>query len=199
VPRVVDQDEKRATIAKAAYDVIVTQGISKATMRAIARQAECTTGMVVHYFKGKQDVLLHAHNHAAQDVRRRMREHERHHRGMSLLLELLIEVLPMDSRRRDNWKIWMSFWDTSVADGRVRNEQSNRVTEWHRRLRRALNQAVEDGEISPQTNIASEVDMIASLVEGLAIQVIVHRRAIKAGRQVELVKEHLRRLALSTA
>jgi AcrR family transcriptional regulator len=195
----VDQDEKRATIAKAAYDVITTHGISKATMRAIARQAGCTTGMVVHYFKGKQDVLLHAHNHAAQDVRRRMRAHEQAHRGMALLLELLIEVLPMDARRRDNWKIWMSFWDTSVSDGRVRAEQSNRVSEWHRRLRRALSQAVEGGEINTGMNIADEADLIASMVEGMAIHVIVHRRSISADRQLRLVKQYLARLSLDAA
>lgn len=198
MPKVVDQDERRATIARAAYDVITTDGIGKATMRAIARQARCTTGMLVHYFKGKQDVLLHAHNYTAQDVRRRMREHERRHRGMALLLELLIEVLPADARRRGNWKIWMAFWDPSVADA-VRGEQDNRVSEWHRRLRRALSQAVEDGELSADTNIADEVDMIASLVEGLAIQVIVHGRNIGAERQLRLVKEHLRRLPLRAA
>jgi AcrR family transcriptional regulator len=195
----VDQDEKRTTIAKAAYDVIATHGIGKATMRAIAQQAECTTGMVVHYFKDKQDVLLHAHNHAAQDVRSRMREHERNYRGLALLLELLIEVLPTDARRKNNWKIWMSFWDTSVSGGRVSGEQSTRVSEWHRRLRRALSQAVEAGEIDPATNIADEVDLIASLVEGLAIQVIVHRRALGAERQVRLLGDYLRRLSLSPA
>ena len=196
MPRVVDQDERRAAIAKAAYEVIAGQGISKATMRTIARQARCTTGMVVHYFKGKQDVLLYAHNHAAQDVRQRMREHERKHRGLALLLELLIEVLPTDTRRQDNWRIWMSFWDPSVADGRVRGEQSDRVLEWHGRLRRALSQAREAGEIDPHTNIKDEVDLIASLVEGLAIQVIVHRRKIGAERQLRLVKDYLRRLSV---
>jgi TetR/AcrR family transcriptional regulator, transcriptional repressor of bet genes len=197
VPRIVDQDEKRATIARAAYDVINTVGIGGATMRAIARQAGCTTGMVVHYFSGKQDVLLHAHNHAAQDVRRRMVEHERRHRGVALLFALIEEVLPMDARRRGNWRIWMSFWDESVAEASVRGEQSRRVVEWHRRLRRALAQALEAGEIDPAVNVRDEVDVIASLVEGLAIQVIAHRRAISAPRQVRLIREYIRRLSAS--
>src|SRR5690606_30528728 len=120
------QDQKRATLAKAAYEVIARDGIGAATMRAIAKAAGCSTGMLVHYFHGKQDVLLHAHNHSAQDVRRRMRAHEEEHRGMDLLLALLVEVLPMDERRRGNWVIWMSFWDVSVA-AVVRSEQDKRV------------------------------------------------------------------------
>lgn len=195
MPRIVDQDEKRATIAKAAYEVIATQGIGAATMRSIARQAGCTTGMVVHYFDDKQDVLLHAHNHAAQDVRRRMREHEHDHRGLALLQALLVEVLPADERRRGNWRIWIAFWDESVAAPGVHNEQSNRVSEWHRRLKRALLQAVEAQEVDAGINIADEVDLIASLVEGLAIQVIVHGRSIGAARQLRLVREYLRRLS----
>lgn len=195
MPRIVDQDEKRATIAKAAYEVIAAQGIGGATMRAIARQAGCTTGMVVHYFDDKQDVLLHAHNHAAQDVRRRMREHERNHQGLALLLALVVEVLPTDERRRGNWRIWIAFWDESVATPGVHHEQSNRISEWHRRLRRALAQAVDAGEVDAGINIADEADLIASLVEGLAIQVVVHRRSIGAARQLRLVKEYLRRLS----
>lgn len=195
MPRVVDQDEKRATIAKAAYEVIAAQGIGGATMRAIARQAGCTTGMVVHYFDDKQDVLLHAHNHAAQDVRRRMREDEHVHRGLALLLALVEEVLPADQRRRGNWRIWMAFWDESVATPGVHHEQSNRVSEWHRRLKRALLQAIEAGEVDSSINVADEADLIASLLEGLAIQVVVHRRSIGAARQRRLVKEYLRRLS----
>lgn len=199
MPRVVDQDEKRATIARAAYEVIAAEGIGGATMRAIARQASCTTGMVVHYFDDKQDVLLHAHNHAAQDVRRRMREHEHNLRGLALLLALLEEILPADQRRRGNWRIWMAFWDESVAAPGVHNEQSNRVSEWHRRLKRALLQAIEDGEVDSSINLSDEVDLIASLLEGLAIQVIVHGRTIGAARQLRLVKEYLRRLSSAPA
>lgn len=195
MPRVVDQDEKRSTIARAAYEVIANHGIGNATMRAIARQAGCTTGMVVHYFKNKQDVLLHAHNHAAQDVRRRMRDDEKAFQGLALLKALLVEVLPADDRRRGNWRIWIAFWDESVADGAVTREQSNRISEWHRRLRRALAQAVEAGEIDPAINVADEVDLIASLVEGMAIQIIVHGRSISENRQLRLIDEYLRRLA----
>lgn len=194
-----DQDEKRATIARAAYDVITSRGLGGATMREIARQAGCTTGMVVHYFRNKREVLLSAHDHAAQDVRRRMREHEQRHTGMALLLALLDEVLPVDDRRIGNWRIWMSFWDESVADPEVRGEQSNRVSEWHRRLRRALQQSMQAGEIQRSIDLADEVDCIASLVEGMAIQVIVHGRSIRPARQRRLVGEHLRRMSLMPA
>lgn len=199
MPRIVDEDEKRATIAKAAYEVIAAGGIGAATMRSIARQAGCTTGMVVHYFENKQDVLLHAQHHAAQEVRRRMREHERNHHGLALLLALLVELLPADERRRGNWRIWMGFWDESVAAPGVYKEQSNRVTEWHRRLKRALVQAVEAQEVDAGINLADEVDLIAALVEGLAIQVVVHRRSIGAARQKRLVNEYLRRLSSGRA
>ena len=194
VPKIVDQEEKRASIARAAYDVLSTEGIAGATMRRIAKAAGCSTGMLVHYFKGKQDVLLSAHEHASTDVRARMEACEREASGLSLLRALLMEVLPLDARRCGNWLIWISFWDESVADA-VRPEQDKRVLEWRGRLKRALDQAVDAGELPETVNVADETDTIAALLEGLAIQVVVHRRRIGARRQIQLVERHLTRLA----
>lgn len=197
MPRIVDQDQKRADIARAAYEVITRDGIGGATMRTIAKQAGCSTGMLVHYFSNKQDVLLNAHEHAAKNVRQRMVEYQRDLQGLTLLRALIEEVLPVDERRKGNWIIWISFWDPSVADSELKSEQAKRITEWHRRLKGALTQAEALGELRAGTNVQDEVDRIASMVEGLAIQVIVHRRAMSGARMLRLIEGYFLRLAAS--
>jgi hypothetical protein len=114
---------------------------------------------------------------------------------MALLRALIFEVLPIDQRRKGNWVIWISFWDPSIADSALKKEQAKRVGEWHRRLKGALLEAASLGELRTDTIIQDEVDRIASMIEGFAIQVIVHRRSIPKSRMLRLIDDYLSRLA----
>ena len=60
MPKIVDHDERRATISTAAADLIAEEGIEAATMKRIGARAGGTTGAVTHYFVDKDDVVLAA-------------------------------------------------------------------------------------------------------------------------------------------
>ena len=192
--RIVDEEEKRLEVAQAAYHVIARDGLAGATMRSIAQEAGCSTGMVVHYFRTKQDVLLQAQTYAVSQVRDRLAEHETDLQGVALLRATIDEVLPVDQRRRSNWSIWMSFWQTCPTPEAFHTEQLARVAEWHDRLAQALSQAVEAGEVRPDLDIRLEVEMLAAFIEGLAVQVVFHKRRIGRKKQKCMIDEYLHRL-----
>lgn len=48
--------ERRAAIIEAAKSVFTRDGLDKASMRTIARQANCTTGAIYPYFQGKEEI-----------------------------------------------------------------------------------------------------------------------------------------------
>lgn len=196
--RIVDEEEKRLEVAQAAYHVIARDGLAGATMRSIAQEAGCSTGMVVHYFRTKQDVLLQAQSYATSQVRDRLVRHETDLQGMALLRATIYEVLPVDERRRSNWSIWMSFWQACPAPEAFLKEQLARVAEWHDRLGQVLSQAVEAGEISPDLDIRLEVEMLAAFIEGLAVQVVFHKRRIGRRKQRQMVDVYLLRLCSET-
>jgi TetR/AcrR family transcriptional repressor of bet genes len=60
VPKIVDPEEKRTEIAYAAWSVIAERGLSAATLRAVAAEAQMSMGAVQHYFDSKEAMLLYA-------------------------------------------------------------------------------------------------------------------------------------------
>ncbi|MFN9711886.1 MAG: TetR/AcrR family transcriptional regulator, partial [Alphaproteobacteria bacterium] len=60
MPKQVDAESQRLSIAEAAIRVIGDGGLENARLRDVARSAGVTTGAVTHYFDGKDAVLLAA-------------------------------------------------------------------------------------------------------------------------------------------
>ena len=57
MPKIVDWDARRDEILAATWRVIARDGIARATIRAIAREADCSRGILAHYFDDKADIL----------------------------------------------------------------------------------------------------------------------------------------------
>ena len=57
MPKIVDWDARRDEISSATWRVIVRDGIAGATVRAIAREAGCSPGILAHYFDDKADIM----------------------------------------------------------------------------------------------------------------------------------------------
>jgi AcrR family transcriptional regulator len=141
MPKVVDHAVRRAELVDAAWRVIAGEGLEAATMRRIAEAAGCTTGRVTHYFDSKDDVLVAA----LREVHRRAGERMIRHIGgadvATVLLEVLLEALPVDQDRQLEWKVWLAFWDRAAADERLRHEQEQRYAEWRSLLDKLVRRA----------------------------------------------------------
>lgn len=55
-----DHAQRRTDLARAACAVIARSGVDGATMRAVAAEAGCTTGMVRHYYADRQELVVAA-------------------------------------------------------------------------------------------------------------------------------------------
>ncbi|MDP6377150.1 MAG: TetR/AcrR family transcriptional regulator [Pseudomonadales bacterium] len=55
-----DRDARRREIAEVIRPVIRNVGIDKVSMRFIARETGCTTGVVTHYFADKDEIMSFA-------------------------------------------------------------------------------------------------------------------------------------------
>ena len=53
-------DDRRIEVAKAAWQVIIREGLDRTSMRAIAQELGSSTGVVTHYFRDKEDLILFA-------------------------------------------------------------------------------------------------------------------------------------------
>ncbi|WP_209559510.1 TetR/AcrR family transcriptional regulator [Frigoribacterium sp. PvP032] len=60
MPRPRDDDARRLQLSEAVFTTLAELGPSGLTLRAVAERAGCTTGLVLHTFRDKQALLLHA-------------------------------------------------------------------------------------------------------------------------------------------
>lgn len=68
---------RRRELRQAAYEVLQTEGMAGATIEKVAQKAGASKGIVLHYFKSKQQLFEHAMRHSnallRDEVVRRMR------------------------------------------------------------------------------------------------------------------------------
>lgn len=179
MPKVVDHAVRRAELVDAAWRVIAEEGLEAATMRRIAEAAGCTTGRVTHYFDSKDDVLVAA----LREVYRRAAERMRRHTGgadvASVLLEVLLEALPVDEDRQLEWKVWLAFWGRAAADERLRHEQEQRYAEWRGLLDKLVRRARPRDDAA---DLRTAVDLIAGAIDGLGIQAVLEPASFTPAR-----------------
>jgi AcrR family transcriptional regulator len=87
--------------------VFARDGIAKATIRAITREADCSRGILAHYFADKADILGSALVMSHRRVAERM---DAAAAGLGGL-----EALPLDERRDLEAQIEISFWGRALA------------------------------------------------------------------------------------
>ncbi|WP_242910863.1 TetR/AcrR family transcriptional regulator [Actinomadura terrae] len=166
MPKVVDHEGRRRDITAAACRVIAESGLAGATMRDIAGAAGCTTGMVMHYFRSKDEVLVAALNSVSQAVADRVAALAA---DPSTGIEtLLCECLPMDDRRRLEWLVWIAFWGSAAHDPALAEEQRDRYRTW----REALQLVLETAGHPPGARVEEAAETLMTAVDGIGIQAV---------------------------
>ena len=122
MPKIVDAGAQRKKIADAAISVVSANGLEGARLRDVARAAKVTTGAVMHYFDGKEEVL----EAALEEVVRRivLRMNSSPSSSFSWEVDAFVErvagYLPLDETGREEWRVWLAFWGRAVANDRLR-------------------------------------------------------------------------------
>ena len=87
MPRIVDHDVRRRQICDVLLDVVAEAGVTAATIREIAERSGWSTGVIGHYFKNRQDLLLGGLRRAAELI-------GEHNMRVLTTLEGLMVVVP---------------------------------------------------------------------------------------------------------
>ncbi|MFD3707127.1 TetR/AcrR family transcriptional regulator [Nocardia sp. NPDC058658] len=181
MPKIVDHEERRRAISAAACQVIATKGLTHTTVRDIAAEAGCTTGMVVHYFADKRAVLRAALSAASSAVADRV---TRMTPESDDLYELLGQCLPMDRTRLVEWQVWIAFWDSATHDPDLAREQRARYRIW----REALELVLTSVGYRPGPDLENAAEALTILIDGIGIQAVFDPERFPPERQLQLLR-----------
>ncbi|MCU1391421.1 MAG: transcriptional regulator [Ilumatobacteraceae bacterium] len=174
MPKVVDHAVRRAEVLEATWRVIVRAGLEGTTIREIAREANCSTGVLAHYFKDKDEILRLALDYAHEQVRGRVAALRERMGGVQLLRAVLAEALPVDGLRHVEMTLEISFWARAVAQTALRPSQNADFDRWHGRLRELIQLAIDAEELPAALDADEAATIMVCFTDGLGTDAVLY-------------------------
>jgi AcrR family transcriptional regulator len=187
MPKIVDWDARRDEILSATWRVIARDGIAKATISAIAREADCSRGILAHYFDDKADMLGSALVMSHRRVGARMDASAAGHRGLDALRIVMLEALPLDEVRDLEAQIEISFWGRALGNPALADLQHSEFDRIRKRLRAHLAEAAKLGEITANLDIDLAIHQLVVLIDGVSAQRVLYPDRVPPQRQIDLL------------
>lgn len=194
MPKVVDHDLRRGDIAEATWRVVANKGLDAATVREIASEAGCSTGVLAHYFRDKGELLLYALRLAWDRTARRMEKRSGNRPARDALRSVLLEALPLDDDGRAEWRVWLSFWGRAGSDAALAAEQKARYALWRRLVQNLILACQLEGSVGPDMDVDEATESIVALLDGIGIQATLEPDRLRPERQIALVDGYLSRI-----
>ncbi len=194
MPKIVDWDERRDEILSATWRVIARDGIAGATIRAIAKEASCSRGILGHYFHDKDDILGSALVLSHRRVGARMTAAADGLAGLEALRAVMLEALPLDGRRDLEAQIEISFWGRALGDTRLSELQHSEFDRLWSRLRGLLQQAADLGQLRSDCDLDLTTHELVVLIDGLSAERVLYPGRVSPQRQAGMLDRLLQSL-----
>ncbi|MEV7237982.1 TetR/AcrR family transcriptional regulator [Streptomyces sp. NPDC051020] len=187
-----DHEARRRDVSEAVWRVLAAHGFGGLTMRAVATELGATTGLLTHYFPTKRDLVAHALD--LLELRTASRPRRAAGEGLSGVRAALLNILPLTDEATDSNRIWVSSWDTALADPELSGDYARKYARSRDKLRDLVAAAQQLGEL-PAGDPARIAAGAQSFVLGLVVQALFDPPAFPPDRQVELLDDYLATLA----
>ncbi len=194
MPRIVNHDQRRREICDVLLTIVAETGINSATIRNVAERSGWSTGVIVHYFRDRKD-LLHGGLRRAAEL---LSEHNSRVLatldGLQALEQLLEGSIPLDSRRLALSRIFFFFFVEAMTDIELRKEVTEYLVSWRKSVGLALKRAQELGEVSPDINRREIAKDLTGLVDGMGLHALLDDAVLTRLQEQSPVRFWLRRL-----
>lgn len=186
--------ERRAEILSAARRVIEQKGLEGASLRAIARELGCTTGVLTHHFVSKEDLLRSALEAVFRPFEERLASARSGVDRLGGMRQLLLYFLPLDEPKRATVRLWLWIVLRAAVDQSLAFDYRQRSGALRAGFTQLLAEGQKAGEFRADCDPAVEVDTLFALVDGLAIHALAVPERFPSERLVALVDRQLARL-----
>lgn len=197
MPKIVDQDQRRAELLVAVWQVIARDGLENVTVRTLARETGFSAGTLAHYFADKDDILVSALRMSHEQISARWEEKLEGLRGLEAFKVLVMDNLPLDDERELETRLAMNYWVRAVTHEHVVSSQWRKGPPLYSRLVDLAAEAQELGEIGTEDTPEEIAERFHALIDGLSLHSLLYADRLDRGRQEELMERELQRLEKS--
>ena len=187
-PRPRTRDLRRAQIARAALETIAERGFQDVRVADVAARADTSAAGVLYHFATKEALLDAAVSLAEDDFYAEVDAATTPARAGERLLRLLERGGRGDTPGSvAMWKLWLEILVRALRE--PHSARTRRVLD--QRWRRTLADVVRDGQTRGEFATAADPEFVAlrlaSLMDGLAIQLVLGDREVSGARMTEIL------------
>jgi AcrR family transcriptional regulator len=180
-PRPQIEHIRKPQILAAAGEVIAERGISKTRIADVAERAGTSAAAVLYWFPSKDDLLTEA---LIVEEQRFDAELAARIDPLESPASKLLALLEACASEYD-WTLWIEFWARALRDPSVRAAREWLDDHWRATLSGIIRLGVERGEFAAD-DVDRAAHTLASLIDGLAVQVTLADATISQERMLEL-------------
>jgi AcrR family transcriptional regulator len=187
-PRPRTRDLRRGQIAQAALEMIAERGFQDVRVADVAARAGTSASGVLYHFDTKEEMLDAAVSLAEDNFYAEVDAATRLDRAGERLVRLLERGGGDDTPGSvGEWKVWLEIWVRALRERHT--ARTRRVLD--RRWRRTLAAVIRDGQSRGEFAAAADPEFVAlqlaSLMDGLAIQLALGDPEVSGRRMTELL------------
>jgi len=191
VPKVVDAAARRQELAHAVWRVIHRDGLERASVRNVAREAGLSVGSLRHYFTTQSELLAFSMRLVSERVRGRIQAVDRSGEPRQVIEQFLAELLPLDAERQAEAAVWLAFTGKALVDPTLRTLRDEVYDSLHEAFRQIVEALVSVGLTEPGLDIDVETERLYALVDGLAMHGVLRPDRAPAEHVAAVVARHL--------
>jgi AcrR family transcriptional regulator len=195
MPKIVDHAERREQLADAVLAVIQRSGLSHVTLREVAREVGWTGGVLLHYFRDKDELLTFAFRLARQRAGQRVQARLPGRSGIEALRTYIEEALPIDDARHLNATIWQAFEGHVAGVPELAEQQRSAYEELHQTLKGQVERAQSEGQIPAGLDPDRAAANIVSTIFGLRTMALINPQHYTPEFMLAVADDVLARLA----
>lgn len=176
MPRPSVEAERREQILDATCAVIADCGLGGLRVSDVAKVAGLSAGTVHYYFVSKKDLVNAAFEfNFTNSLQRRQWLLDTDDDPMTLLRHLVDSFLPneQDDTTMRAWRVWADLWSEGMRDPTLQEINERLYGQWRDLVADVIGKAQETGLASPGDQV-QRADMLISMIDGLAIQHLLH-------------------------
>ena len=187
----VSQHDRRLEVSEAAWRVIVREGLDRTSMRAIAQEMNCTTGVFTHYFRNKQELILFALHQVTERLQEKMENAVSDVVGVDRLVALLSSFLPLDQERQEILRVWVAFLGYAVGREDLMADHRQSAGQLRQVVLQVLKDFQDQGLLHPDVDPATEANVLLALVNGISLDTLIQTQRLGAEQQQTVLRHYV--------
>ena len=166
---------RRPQLLKAAATVISERGVAGTRIADVAERAGTSPSAILYWFDSRDELLAEALTFAEDHFYEHFAERLA---GLTDPCDRMVALIDAAVTGED-WILWMEFWTRALRDDRIREARQTLDDRWREQVAAIVREGIESGQFRALDPDRAALEL-ASLIDGLAVQVALGDRLVTA-------------------